>query len=424
MAFWSENVPASTVEGLVGRFFAEALNGRIMGFRKFWDQAMVSELDAPEARRLCNFLSDDTEPTSPSASACKGILVSLFRDDADGVTNAKKPSANKKSRKGRRKARGEDEGSPSGRAIDSEGSATGERNITPFDMRSDLVLPPEAEVVGALNSGTPPSDGSDSSSSSSDSLSSSDSSDHTKTRRKARRNRRAPRLNKASKSSKDGKVLYFCHLPLYRDLPRSMRMILRQGAVFLWKMFEPLSLEVTTLAELNKLHRYSNKLRQVMGKVCRAKGLSVSPQDCESQLEAGTIRRVRPEERINHGVTFAATSRIAPMKLTRWLQHGELKTWLEAAVARAGSVHVDSQDGHLAREILSTGLVLASLMDEFHPENLLQSVEVERLVRRLVIYEKALSVDKKERGQYLIRHLSFMGLGGGATPETEHAIEN
>ena len=136
---------------------------------------------------------------------------------------------------------------------------------------------------------------------------------------------------------------------------------------------------------------------QVAGQICRAKGLSVLSSGCEDKLEPGTLRRIRPEERINQGVSFAATARIAPMELSRWLQHDELKTWLEGTVARAGPLHVDTQDGHFAREILSTGPVLAALMDEFHPENLLQSVAVERLVRRLVIYEEALSVDKKVR---------------------------
>ena len=65
---------------------------------------------------------------------------------------------------------------------------------------------------------------------------------------------------------------------------------------------------------------------------------------------------------------------------------------------------------------------MAALMDEFHPASLLQSVAVERLVRRLIVLEKSLSIEKKLRGQFLIKYLGFMGLGGGATPETETAL--
>ena len=104
-------------------------------------------------------------------------------------------------------------------------------------------------------------------------------------------------------------------------------------------------------------------------------------------------------ERIDQGVSFPVSSRVAPMELSRWLQHGELNTLLESTVARASELHVENQERHLAREILATGLVLAALMDEFHRENLLQSSAVERLVRRLLFHEMSLAVDKRHRGQ-------------------------
>ena len=68
-------------------------------------------------------------------------------------------------------------------------------------------------------------------------------------------------------------------------------------------------------------------------------------------------------------------------------------------MVRAGPLHADTQEGQLAREILTMGLILAIIMGEFHPLNLQQSVAAERIVRRLVIYEKAMAVDKKVRGQ-------------------------
>lgn len=67
-------------------------------------------------------------------------------------------------------------------------------------------------------------------------------------------------------------------------------------------------------------------------------------------------------------------------------------------MARAGSPYSNSQDVHLVRNIRSIGLILADLMDNFHPENILQSVSVERLVRSLIVYKKSLSIEKINRG--------------------------
>lgn len=67
-------------------------------------------------------------------------------------------------------------------------------------------------------------------------------------------------------------------------------------------------------------------------------------------------------------------------------------------------------DGYLAREVMVSGLALTALLDEFHPINLVTSSAVERLVRRLVIIEKTLSMERKARGPYFINHLAFLGI--------------
>ena len=91
----------------------------------------------------------------------------------------------------------------------------------------------------------------------------------------------------------------FCHLPTHKDLPKSMIKIFCQGGESLWRMIEPRTLDVTNAAELMKLQRLHNKLRKVVGKLCRAKGLEVAPIACEEKLEQGPIRLTRPLERIN-----------------------------------------------------------------------------------------------------------------------------
>ena len=82
------------------------------------------------------------------------------------------------------------------------------------------------------------------------------------------------------------------------------------------------------------------KIKRAEAQLCRAKGLERRPEDCQGKIERGGLRRVRPNERIDLGVSFPVTSLVAPMELSRWLQHGELKTWLESTVARAGELHV------------------------------------------------------------------------------------
>ena len=420
MAFWAANVSAVSVEGFIGRAFSEPRSERLAMFQKSWDKSLILDLDAPDACRLCSFLNADGEVTSPSAAACKKQLR--------GFLSEAKSSGKKKQPKKTANAGG---GVGSGGAGASATQVGDDFTRGPDTSEAvEVTLPPGAGVRGALEAlvldGNDPDNSSSSSSSSSSSASSQNSSSSSgrsddKKRHRGRRSRRGKKGKGKGKGSRR-EVPDFCHHPLYKDLPRSMHKVLRQGGPSLWEMFEPRALEVTTASELVKLQRYHNKVRMIVAQLCRAKGLMETHEACAAKLETGVVRRIRPEERINQGVTFTPTSCIAPMELSRWLQHGELKTWLESTVARAGPLHLDTQEGHLARDILSTGLVLASLMDEFHPSNLIQSVAVERLVRRLVIYEKALSVDKKTRGQFLIKNLAFMGLGGGATPETEAAL--
>lgn len=139
-----------------------------------------------------------------------------------------------------------------------------------------------------------------------------------------------------------------------------MRKILLQGGQSLWERYEPNTFEVNTASDLTKLQKCHNKTRQVVAQLCRAKGLDVHPEKCHEKLEPGIVRRIRPEERINQGSRFPVTSRITPMELARWLQHGELKTWLEEIVLRARNLHIDIQERHLARDILSTRFVLAA----------------------------------------------------------------
>lgn len=72
----------------------------------------------------------------------------------------------------------------------------------------------------------------------------------------------------------------------------------------------------------------------------------------------------------------------------------------------------------MACEIMTTGLALAALFDEFHPYPLIFSTAVDRLVRRLVVHEKALEKDRKDRGGFYEKNIEFMGLGSSASKKS------
>lgn len=72
--------------------------------------------------------------------------------------------------------------------------------------------------------------------------------------------------------------------------------------------------------------------------------------------------------------------------------------FMDALAAKACQVYKNNSCGYLAREILCTCLALADFLDEFHPNPIDFSSEVERLVRLLVVIQAALEKDKKERG--------------------------
>lgn len=74
--------------------------------------------------------------------------------------------------------------------------------------------------------------------------------------------------------------------------------------------------------------------------------------------------------------------------------------FVETLASKAGPTDHDNSDAYLAPEIMCTGMTLANRLDEFHPNPIVYSAGVERLVRRLVLIEAALSKDKKDRGQF------------------------
>ena len=58
------------------------------------------------------------------------------------------------------------------------------------------------------------------------------------------------------------------------------------------------------------------------------------------------------------------------------MKHGSIIPWVEALAAKAGTVDKDNANAYVAREIMTVGLSLAALLDEFHPSQIVFSAGV------------------------------------------------
>lgn len=83
------------------------------------------------------------------------------------------------------------------------------------------------------------------------------------------------------------------------------------------------------------------------------------------------VYRIRPERRRANNLNFYPSKKIAPYEIHRFISYGSGRAWEKQLAARAGTPSMDNADGYLARQILTTGLALASILDEFHPQQIL-----------------------------------------------------
>lgn len=90
---------------------------------------------------------------------------------------------------------------------------------------------------------------------------------------------------------------------------------------------------------------------------------------------------------------------------------GSIIAYTRNLIYKAGPVNKDSVYGCLAKEILTTGLALVNLFDEYYPYPLVFSNSIEPLVRRLVVHAAALALDRKKRGAFYEKNLVYLCLG-------------
>ena len=201
-----------------------------------------------------------------------------------------------------------------------------------------------------------------------------------------------------------------------------MQKLVVQGGPGFKTFFEPLRLQISTTKELEGLLRYYFESERLKWDLCQTAHLDTDPDKCEGMLERPVIRRILPNRRRANNLAFAPTKRIAPFEIARFLSEGSVRSWVERLATSAGNPKRDNADGYLAKQILITGLTLACLLDECHPDQVLYLGAVERLVRALVVMEEAVEKEKTERGKYLVEMMSFLGIGGGVTRQTAELL--
>lgn len=193
------------------------------------------------------------------------------------------------------------------------------------------------------------------------------------------------------------------------------RQVIRQGGPGFAEFLSPLTLEVTTKTELYQVLEYYRAGVQCARTLCFQNNLPLSHKECKDLFQVRQLPIVLPELRSHPQATFPLAERVAPTEIRRFLQAGSIIAYTRGLADKAGSANKDSADGYLAREILTTGLALVNVFDEFHPYQLVFSNAVERLVGRLVVHDAALALDRKERGAFYEKNLAYLGLGAVAS---------
>lgn len=172
-------------------------------------------------------------------------------------------------------------------------------------------------------------------------------------------------------------------IDLVAAVPEKLKQIISQGGPEFGLLFQLLVLEVTTKTDLYALLESSKSAQRLIESVCRSGGLRVKHDMNNSVFQKVTASILLPDCRTSCQLSFSPARRVSTSQLRRWTHKWYIIPWVEALSAKAGTVDKYNADGYLAREIMSTGLSLATFLDYFHPNPMVFSAGVERLVRDL-----------------------------------------
>lgn len=77
-------------------------------------------------------------------------------------------------------------------------------------------------------------------------------------------------------------------------------------------------------------------------------------------------------------------------------------------------VEGEKVENFVARDISATGMILASILDEFHPAEVLFSATVERLARRSLVFREVAKSRQVPDGSFFKSRLSLMVIVKGS----------
>lgn len=183
----------------------------------------------------------------------------------------------------------------------------------------------------------------------------------------------------------------------------------QRGAEFS-AFFKPHALHIATIADLYEVLTHFRSGMQCARGLCRVNNLPIQSRSSPELFQAREIPIVVPRFRAHSHLSIPMTQRVALAAIRQFLQASSIVAYTNGMAAKTGSVKLESADGHLAREILSMGLGLASIFDECHPFPTVFLNVLERLFRRLLVHEDALALDKKEWSAFYEKNLPFIGL--------------
>lgn len=125
----------------------------------------------------------------------------------------------------------------------------------------------------------------------------------------------------------------------------------------------------------------------LMLEMCRASGLMRGPGDCPQILDPSLVLRILEMQLRSNRLScllpiFGRISR----STDGWPKGPWHLGWLAGSESRRSAK--DNSDSYLPKQIVSSGLVWSSFVDEFHPALVIVCTAVERLVCNLVLLKR------------------------------------
>lgn len=364
--FWSHHIPASCVSGFLGRFFPEDSKGRLSGFKDAWNEELIKDLEPYDAQVLASFLFPG-ESVSPSGSASRRILLAALLDNDDDPDGPGAPG-------------------PQPTPMPPASKRDEDQQSTSLPDFRDLSISDKGRKKNKRRKAKKSRKDDDVSADSSDDSSDDDDDPH-------------------DGASDDEEGSEFSGIS-----PKFRSIIKHQGGPGFSDFYKPLALQVATKAELFETLTYYRSGIQCSKALCRTNNLTFSHSASKDLFQAKTIPVLLPDSRSQPQLSFPLTQRVAPSAIRHFLLSGSIVAFTHNLAERAGPTSRDTADGYLAREILCTGMTLAAMFDEMHPYPTIFLSSVERLARRLLVLERALTLEKKDRSNFFERNVAFMGI--------------